>query len=286
MSTESVRNGRIGVAQITSTSNVMQNLESAKLCCKLAQSSNIEMLCFPECVCYIGPDTILIGESIESSTILKNYSLLAIEHNLWLSLGGFPEKCVEKNKVYNTHILMDNHGRVISTYRKVHLFTVAIENGPNLDETIKTEPGSELVLVDTPFGRLGMAICYDLRFPELFGVLRNQGAEILLIPSAFTVETGTAHWHALLRARAIENQCYVIAAAQVGKHNETRSSYGHSLIVDPWGRVLVDCNDKINDVSFVDIDFQLMRTVRTQIPKENHRKDEVYSRCPRLESYK
>lgn len=167
-----IQNGRIGVAQITSTSDVSHNFELAKKCCKLAQSNNVGLLCFPECFAYMGPDTLTIGESLENSLILSTYKQLAIEFGLWFSLGGFPERCDGINKIFNTHIIMNNEGIIVATYRKVHLFTVAIEGGPNLDESVKTQPGDELVIVETPFGKLGLAICYDLRFPELFSTLR------------------------------------------------------------------------------------------------------------------
>ena len=129
----------------------------------------------------------------------------------------------------------------MSFYRKIHLFDVAIPNGPILMESSYTLPGDKLVMVrNTPLGNLGLSTCYDLRFPELYRELRRMGSEILLVPSAFTIPTGKAHWHTLLKARAIETQCYVIAAAQSGKHNEKRSSYGHSLVIDPWGKIIAE----------------------------------------------
>jgi predicted amidohydrolase len=275
-----VQNARIAVAQLTSTSDIAENLALAKTCCKLAKSNDVGLLCFPECFAYLGLDTLQIGEPLENSSILSTYSLLALEFGLWFSLGGFPERCERLNKIYNTHIIMDDKGKIVATYRKVHLFTVDIDGGPKLDETLKTEPGDELVIVNTPFGKLGLAICYDLRFPELFSTLRKHGAQIILVPSAFTVETGKAHWHILLQARAIENQCYVIAAAQVGKHSDLRSSYGHSLIVDPWGKVLLDLNELTTEIGFVDIDTALIQKVRTQLPKEKHQKPDIYSKAP------
>ncbi|CAD7971965.1 unnamed protein product [Amoebophrya sp. A120] len=149
-------------------------------------------------------------------------------------------------RVFNSHLIVNSEGKIVARYRKIHLFDVSIPNGPVLMESRYTQPGKfekdNLLVVPSPVGNLGLTTCYDLRFPELYTVLREElNAEVMLVPSAFTVPTGQAHWHVLLRARAIETQCFVLAAAQCGKHNEKRASYGHALVVSPWGEVLADC---------------------------------------------
>ena len=177
---------------------------------------------------------------------------------LWLSLGGFHEVYDETSKehssftpdaqsensdivhYFNTHILVDDHGSIVATYRKIHLFDVDVDGG--FRESKYTVPGSQVVLVkDTPFGNIGLSTCYDMRFPELYTLYGLLGADLILVPSAFMPTTGKAHWEVLLSSRAIETQCYVAAAAQYGQHNEKRGSHGHALIADPWGKVVGEC---------------------------------------------
>ena len=197
--------------------------------------------------------------------------------------------------IYNTHVIIDNEGNIANFYHKVHLFDVSIPGKVNLKESKTTLPGKKLVLCPSPIGKLGLTICYDMRFPEMYVELVHRGgAEVILIPSAFTVPTGVAHWHTLLRARAIESQCYVIAAAQVGQHNEKRRSYGHSLCYDPWGKLLVDAGgydsesgggddgDKLSPVevpsiSICDIDLDLVASVRERMPIQEHRSNSKYT---------
>jgi predicted amidohydrolase len=160
----------------------------------------------------------------------------------------------------------------------LHLFDVEIQNGPVLLESKTTLPGQQIIPpLQTPFGRVGLATCYDLRFPELSTILQKQGMDILTYPSAFTVKTGVAHWDILLRCRAIETQSFVIAAAQVGKHTETRESYGHAMIVDPWGEVLVNCNTEHESIGIADIDLDRLLRIRSEMPVLKHRRNDVYS---------
>lgn len=191
-----------------------------------------------------------------SGALFTAYRALAAEHGIWISFGGFHEQPItspaaparggspnvdhDDTRIRNTHVIVDAAGEVAAAYRKVHLFDVNIPDGPQLRESRSTAPGADLVTCEhSPIGCLGLSVCYDLRFPEVYSALRDRGAEVLLMPSAFMVKTGQAHWHTLLRARAIETQCFVVAAAQCGAHNPRRSSYGHSLVVDPWGSCAV-----------------------------------------------
>jgi len=234
---------------------------------------------------------------------MAEYRALARREGLWLSVGGFQECPSEAaagggvgtsgggeeggsvrgrgdgagrgapGKIFNTHVVLDAEGQTQGVYRKIHLFDVDVPGGPVLCETDYTLPGGELSCVDTPFGRLGLTTCYDLRFPEMYQVLRfDLGAEILLVPSAFTVPTGAAHWEPLLRARAIETQCYVLAAAQAGRHSEGRESYGHALAVDPWGRVTAQRADPSDEgIAVAEVDLDALAGIRRRMPVAEHR---------------
>jgi len=198
---------------------------------------------------------------------------MAKEHGVWISAGGIQEKSQEDGKWYNCHVIIDARGSIRDVYRKIHLFDVDIPGGPRLMESNFTLPGNDVKVCDSPAGKLGLSICYDLRFPDLYQKLRfDKGAQVILVPSAFTVETGRAHWEVLLRARAIETQCYVIAAAQVGAHNEKRSSYGHSLVIDPWGAVAARIDDESPAIATAEIDFSMIDQVRARMPLDQHRK--------------
>jgi predicted amidohydrolase len=197
---------------------------------------------------------------------------LARKTGAWLVLGGMPEKIPgDPGHIYNACVVLDHEGAVRARYRKIHLFDVAIPGGAEFRESATVAPGGEPVVVDTPVGPLGLTVCYDVRFPELYRVLAARGARLVVVPAAFTAHTGKDHWHVLLRARAIENQCYVIAAAQFGRHNPQRTTYGHALIVDPWGTVVADAPDRpCAVVAEVSPDFQ--DKVRREMPCASHRR--------------
>lgn len=180
--------------------------------------------------------------------------------------------------MHNSHVLVDDHGSIAAVYRKIHLFDIDVKDGPQLKESDGTIPGDQIVPpVPTPVGNVGLAICYDVRFPELSTILAQQGAHILTYPSAFTQITGSAHWEVLLRCRAIENQCYVIAAAQTGQHNAKRRSYGHAMVVDPWGCMIAQCREG-NDVCVAEIDLDYLNKVRQQMPVMKHKRDDLYGK--------
>eukprot|EP00980_Cylindrotheca_fusiformis_P004710 scaffold993_cov110-Cylindrotheca_fusiformis.AAC.20 len=232
------------------------------------------------------------SQSIDSRiSVLGGLRTIARETRLWISGGGFhvgkapPDDQTGHPRVYNTHVILDDNGNVQAVYRKVHLFDVSIPGKVELRESKTTAPGTDLVVCDSPIGKLGLSTCYDVRFPEMYLSLVNHGAQILLVPSAFTVPTGTAHWHTLLRARAIESQCYVLAAAQVGKHNSKRESFGHSLAVDPWGKILADAGGALDDakageepsIISCEIDLELIDSIRQRMPIGMHRDNSSFS---------
>jgi len=188
-----------------------------------------------------------------------------------LVAGGFPEASAELTRPFNTALVFGPTGALLGSYRKIHLFDVALQDGTVLAESSGTSPGQSLSTFDIGRFRVGLSICYDLRFPELYRGLVSRGANVLLVPAAFTVHTGKDHWHTLLRARAIESQAYVIAAAQWGKHPRGRTSYGHSLVVDPWGSVIAEASDRVGVVS-ADLDLQYLEQVRAAVPCLEHRR--------------
>ncbi|WVZ90313.1 hypothetical protein U9M48_036623 [Paspalum notatum var. saurae] len=254
---------RVGVVQMTSVGDE-------------AASSGVKFLCFPEVFSFIGSkdgESVKLAEPLDGP-IMQRYCSLAKESNMWLSLGGFQEKGPDDSHQYNTHVLIDDSGKVRSSYRKIHLFDVDVPGNMVYKESCFTTAGDTIVAVDSPFGRLGLTVCYDLRFPELYQILRfKHQAQVLLVPSAFTKVTGEAHWEILLRARAIETQCYVIAAAQAGKHNEKRESYGDSIIIDPWGTVIARLPDRLSTgFAVADLDLSKVEAVRTRMPISEHRK--------------
>ncbi|KAF7147540.1 hypothetical protein RHSIM_Rhsim03G0121100 [Rhododendron simsii] len=267
---------RVAAAQMTSINDLAANFATCSRLVKEAAAAGAKLLCFPENFSYVGAkdgDSLKIAESLDGP-IMKGYCSLARESGIWLSLGGFQEKGSDDAHLRNTHVLIDDAGNIRSTYSKMFLFDVDVPGGMVFKESSFTEAGKDIVAVDSPFGRLGVTVCYDLRFPELYQQLRfNHEAQVLLVPAAFTKVTGQAHWEILLRARAIETQCYVIAAAQAGKHNDKRESYGDTLIIDPWGTVVGRLPDRLSmGITVADIDFSLIDSVRAKMPISKHRK--------------
>ncbi|KAL5206915.1 hypothetical protein ABZP36_035124 [Zizania latifolia] len=267
---------RVGVVQMTSVGDLDANYSTCSRLTKEAASAGVKFLCFPEVFSFIGSkdgESIKIAEPLDGP-IMQRYCSLAKESSMWLSLGGFQEKGPDDSHQYNTHVIIDDSGEVRSSYQKIHLFDVDVPGNMVYKESRFTTAGDTVVAVDSPFGRLGLSVCYDLRFPELYQRLRfKHQAQVLLVPSAFTKVTGEAHWEILLRARAIETQCYVIAAAQAGKHNEKRESYGDSIIIDPWGTVIARLPDRLSTgFAVADIDLSKVEAVRTKMPISEHRK--------------
>ncbi len=195
----------------------------------------------------------------------------ALRHRLWLVGGTVSLQASGSNRVRAACLLFDDQGRRVARYDKVHLFDVRVVGSrERYAESATIEPGNRYVVVDTPFGRLGLAVCYDLRFPEQFRAMVDQGMEIMALPAAFTATTGAAHWEVLLRARAIENQCYVIAAAQGGRHSNGRETFGDSLLIDPWGLIL----DRLAwgpGVALANLDRAFLESIRRQFPALEHR---------------
>lgn len=208
----------------------------------------------------------------EEDPVLAAVQAAAARHRIWVHLGSLALRDSEGGKLRNRGFVIDSTGAIRARYDKMHLFDVDLPGGESWRESASFAGGSRPVLVDTPVGRLGLSICYDIRFAALYQALTDSGATILSVPAAFTVPTGGAHWHVLLRARAIEAGVYVVAAAQGGTHEDGRSTYGHSLVVDPWGTVLLDMQDRTG-VGFAEIDPERVEEVRRRLPAIRHRRD-------------
>ncbi len=194
---------------------------------------------------------------------------LARRHRLVLLLGSLPERIPGDERIHNTSVLLGTDGARLAVYRKIHLFDIDLPGMEPLKESKSVAPGSELVVAETPMGALGLSICYDLRFPELYRELTRRGARVLAVPSAFTERTGKDHWELLLRARAVENLAYVVAAAQVGDHGRGRASHGHAMIVDPWGAILAQVAGG-EGVALAELDFERQDRLRRELPVLSH----------------
>jgi predicted amidohydrolase len=200
---------------------------------------------------------------------LKAYRALAAELDIWLLVGSLVIKLEDDSRMANRGFLIDPSGAVTASYDKMHMFDVDLEGGEQYRESNNYRPGDRAVVTDTPWGRLGMTICYDVRFPYLYRALAKAGAGILTIPSSFARTTGKAHWHTLLRSRAIETGCYVLAPAQCGDHEDGRQTYGHALIVAPWGEVLADAGEEPG-IIVADLDMGAVDRARAMVPSLEH----------------
>jgi predicted amidohydrolase len=203
--------------------------------------------------------------------LLRDVRAAAAEAGLWLHLGSLALKGGADGRLVNRAFLIDGTGAIRARYDKIHLFDVDLPTGESWRESRSYAPGDRAVVAHLPWGELGFSICYDMRFPDLYRALSNAGATILAVPAAFTVPTGRAHWHILLRARAIEATAFLIAAAQTGQHEDGRATYGHSLVVDPWGEVLLDMGEAPG-IGFADLDMARLAQVRASVPSLANRR--------------
>jgi predicted amidohydrolase len=206
-----------------------------------------------------------------SDPVLLRVRAAAAEHGIWVDLGSLALTGGADGRLVNRGFLIDDSGAIRARYDKIHLFDVDLPTGESWRESAAYAPGERTVLAATPWAKIGLSICYDMRFPDLYRALSNAGAEILSVPAAFTVPTGKAHWHVLLRARAIEAGAFVVAAAQSGEHEDGRATYGHSLVVDPWGEVLLDMGEGTG-VGFADLDMARLADVRSRVPALKNRR--------------
>lgn len=260
----------VAAIQMTSQNNKQENLKKADSLLKRGIEAGAVFLSLPENFSFMGKEgeKVRVAEDLENGESIVFLKKFAVKHNVWL-LGGSVPLRAGNDKVYNTCLLINDSGEIAGRYDKIHLFDVDLHSVESYKESKIVKGGVDAVCVDTPFCKVGLTICYDLRFPELYRKLTLDGARVIFIPSAFTLQTGRAHWEALIRARAIENQVFVIAPAQFGVHNEIRSTYGNSMIVDPWGNILARADDG-EGVITSKIDFAFQNKVRESIPCLKH----------------
>ena len=262
---------RVAAIQMVSGPEVAPNLDAAGRLIGAAAAAGAGLVALPEYFCILGrheSDKVRVREPDGAGPIQEFLAAAARRHGVWLAGGTVPLVCGTEGKVRSACLLFDDQGRRAARYDKMHLFGLALGD-QRYDESRTIEPGDAPVAVDTPFGRLGLSVCYDVRFPELYRAAGR--VEAWLVPSAFTAVTGAAHWETLLRARAIENQCYVIAPAQGGLHPNGRRTHGHTMIVDPWGEVLAS-RDEGEGVVLAEIDSARIAEVRQSLPALLHRK--------------
>ncbi len=259
----------IGVLQMCSGVDPQANLSVIEDAAKQCAKRGALMLFTPEMSLLLDRDRTRAREWIESdrpADMIESLSVIAAKQHLDIVIGSMPVATPSGKWANRTHYFHPDLGPPV-TYDKIHMFDVELATGEAWRESAAYEPGRDVVAVeDTPLGRLGLTICYDLRFPALFGELGNRRCDAIAVPAAFTKPTGAAHWHVLLRTRAIEASAFVIAAAQVGKHEDGRETYGHSLVVDPWGEVLLDMGGDAPGLGFCDIDLARIAEVRAQVP--------------------
>jgi predicted amidohydrolase len=271
---------RAAVVQLSSQDDVAQNLGRVRELVARAAADGARLVTLPENFAFMGEEAKKreLAEPVDRTfpprdrgPIVGALADLAVKHGIWLLGGGMPERSDELARPYNTSVLVDPRGAVVGAYRKVHLFDVSLPDGTALRESAATSAGSEPLSAEVQGVRVGLSVCYDVRFPELYRRLVDEGARVVTVPSAFTLATGKDHWHVLLRARAIENQVFVLAPAQHGRHPKGRQTYGKSIVIDPWGDVIAQCSDG-EGVATADLDFAYQDRVRTALPALLHRK--------------
>jgi deaminated glutathione amidase len=266
----------VAAIQMVSTDSVAENLEQAQKLIAEAVSKQAKLVTLPENFPIMGKedaDRLAIKESLNTGPIQSFLSDQARQHQIWLLGGTIPLESKNPNKVFPASLLYDLKGKCIAHYDKIHLFDVLVDesNDESYRESDNFESGNEIVVANTDIGNIGLSVCYDLRFPEMYRKMHEDNVQIITVPSAFTATTGAAHWESLIKARAVENLCYVIASNQGGTHVNERETWGHSMIVDPWGTILASVN-KGAGVAVASIDLEKQVKLRQTFPTLKHRK--------------
>ncbi|MEC7806226.1 MAG: carbon-nitrogen hydrolase family protein [Pseudomonadota bacterium] len=270
-------NLKVACIQTNSKSDPNINIREVSSLIRAARSKGAELITTPEVVGMLEPNREKALNKAQPENyhgVLREFRALSRELAIWLLIGSISIK-LSNGKLANRSFLINPDGQIIARYTKIHMFDVEVNDGSIYRESATYQPGTSACLARTPWGLVGLTICYDIRFPALYRDLAKAGAKIIFIPSAFTEVTGEAHWHILQRARAIENGCFIVSAAQTGMHEQNRKTFGHSIIVDPWGNILADAD---KDVGFItaDLDLNLVDEVRKKIPSLTH--DREYSK--------
>lgn len=268
---------RVSLSQLNSQDNKAENLAQMLSHCQLAQERGTQLIAFPEMATFIGHGFKKEAEALVSGETFQALSEAAKTYQLWIHSGSIYEiNPKDEKRPFNTTMLISPAGELVASYRKIHPFDVELDGKPIVKESNQISPGQEIITFNTDsVGHLGFSICYDLRFPELFRLMALKGANILLIPANFTLHTGKDHWEVLLRARAIENGCYVLAPAQWGV-KPAFEAYGKSMIIDPWGNVIAKAQDRTELIT-ADLDLKWLTHIRQQVMTLPNRRDDLYS---------
>ncbi|MFP5381604.1 MAG: carbon-nitrogen hydrolase family protein [Gammaproteobacteria bacterium] len=264
---------RVAAIQMASGPNVPANLAEAERLIELAVSAGARLVALPEFFCIMGKqnaDVVKVREAEGEGPIQAFLARVAKKHKIWLVGGSVPLMASEPRKVRNSCLVYDERGKQVARYDKIHLFGLDLGT-EHYEEARLIEPGDKVVVVNSPFGRIGLSVCYDLRFPELYRAMAAAGAQILCVPSAFTQRTGSKHWDLLTRARAVENLCTVLAPNQCGSHPGGRATFGYSRIVDDWGDIADQCED-VPGLAMADFDARRQATLRDTFPCLHHRR--------------
>ncbi len=263
----------LAVVQLSSQDDVAQNLAACEKLVAAAARRGARVVVLPEWFAYFGLDSgrrahaERLGDT--AAPIQSAVARMARDNACHVVAGGMPLESADPERPHNASLVFDANGALLGTYNKIHLSDVDLADGTSLRESASTMPGAEPRTLSIAGFEFGLSICYDLRFPELYRRLMRAGAEVLLVPAAFTLHTGKDHWHALLRARAIENQCYVAAAAQWGSHPDGQKTFGHALIADPWGTVIAECSDGVG-FTLATLSRSRIESLRRSLPCLTH----------------
>jgi len=270
---------KVACVQLNTADKLQANIEAIRTHVQNAATQGAQLIALPENALLMESPSVArtLYTEAEHPGILA-VSAMAKQHSLWLLLGSVAVKTDNSGKTVNRSILFNHEGIIAARYDKIHLFDVTLPNGETYAESARVLHGAEATLIKTPFAALGLTICYDVRFPHLYRALAQGGATILAIPAAFTATTGQGHWHVLLRARAIENGCFVLAPAQCGTHPGNRKTFGHSLIIDPWGTILADGGTEAG-IIIADLDMRAVTHTRATLPSLHHSRDFTLKTC-------
>src|SRR5262245_33714460 len=263
---------RVAVCQLNARDDRALNLATARELLEKAAAAGADLAVLPEFTDYLGPAAGLPKAEPLDGEYCRFFASAARELGMWVLAGSFHEAAEDPERSHNTAPLFDRAGSLVTAYRKIHLYDVEIPGRVSYLESATIAPGAQTVVAEVEGVRVGLSICYDLRFPELYRRLAVEGgAQVILVPAAFMLHTGKDHWEVLLRARAIENQCYVVAAGQIGDHDPGRTCYGRSMVIDPWGTVLAQAADEVG-VSFADLDLERLARIRAELPSLANRR--------------
>ena len=269
-----IRKYQVGVVQMDTRGDYDANMEAACRFIDEAAGKGAKLVAFPEVFNYIGTEP-RDPEEIPGGPTITLMAQKAREHGIWIHCGSISEVNPDGDRKFNTTALLDPQGEVVAKYRKLHAFDITLKDGTQTRESDKMKPGSDIVMVDTELGRLGFSICYDIRFPEMYRYMAINGCQVIFTPANFQMQTGKDHWEIILRTRAVENTCYIVAPAQIGIKRGKSMSFGSSLVADPWGTVIAKAKETAG-VVMAEIDLDYLDRIRADLPCLKNRRSDIY----------